>query len=114
MTVKAMFAKEAQYIVTFVDWDDSTLKCEIVDAGGDATAPEDPVREGYVFAGWSGSYTNVHADAIIKALYNGGTGIEEIFSQPDAPKALKVLIDGQIYILRADGAIYTLQGVRVK
>lgn len=114
LTVKAMFAKEGQYLVTFIDWDETTLKCEIVDAGGSATAPEDPVREGYIFAGWSGSYTNVHADAIIRALYNEGTGIEEIFSQPVAPKALKVLIDGQVYILRNDGAIYTLQGVRVK
>ena len=114
MTVKAMFSKEGQYLVTFVDWDDSTLKCEIVDAGGDATAPEDPVREGYVFTGWSGSYTNVHADLIIQALYNESTGIEEIFSQPDAPKALKVLIDGQIYILRNDGAIFDVRGVRVK
>ena len=114
MTVKAMFSKEGQYLVTFVDWDDSTLKCEIVDAGGDATAPEDPVREGYIFAGWSGSYTNVHADAIIRALYNESTGIEEIFTRPNAPSAIKVLIDGQVYILRNDGAIFDVRGVRVK
>lgn len=114
LTVKAMFAKEGQYLVTFVDWDDSTLKCEIVDAGGDATAPEDPVREGYIFAGWSGSYTNVHADAIIRALYNESTGIEEIFTRPNAPSAIKVLIDGQVYILRNDGAIFDVRGVRVK
>lgn len=114
LTVKAMFAKEGQYLVTFIDWDETALKCEIVDAGGSATAPEDPVREGYIFTGWSGSYTNVHADLIIQALYNESTGIEEIFSQPDAPKALKVLIDGQIYILRNDGAIFDVRGVRVK
>ncbi len=114
LTVKAMFAKEGQFLVTFVDWDNSTLKCEIVDAGGDATAPEDPVREGYIFAGWSGSYTNVQSDLTIQALYNEGTGIEEIFTRPNAPSAIKVLIDGQVYILRNDGAIYTLQGVRVK
>ena len=114
LTVKAMFAKEGQYLVTFIDWDETTLKCEIVDAGGSATAPEDPVREGYIFAGWSGSYTNVHADAIIRALYNEGTGIEEIFTRPNAPSAIKVLIDGQVYILRNDGAIFDVRGVRVK
>lgn len=114
LTVKAMFAKEGQYLVTFIDWDETTLKCEIVDAGGSATAPEDPVREGYVFTGWSGSYTNVHADAIIRALYTEGTGIEEIFTRPNAPSAIKVLIDGQVYILRNDGAIFDVRGVRVK
>ena len=114
LTVKAMFAKEGQYLVTFTDWDNSTLKCEIVDAGGSATAPEDPVREGYIFTGWSGSYTNVHADLIIQALYNAATGIEEIFTRPDAPSAIKVLIDGQVYILRNDGAIYNATGARVR
>ena len=43
------------------------------------------------------------------------TDIEEIMTDGIMqPAALKVLIDGQIYILRQDGAIYTLQGVRVK
>ena len=114
LTVKAMFAKEGQYLVTFIDWDETTLKCEIVDAGGSATAPEDPVREGYVFAGWSGSYTNVQSDLTIQALYNEGTGIEEIFTRPNAPSAIKVLIDSQVYILRNDGAIFDVRGVRVK
>ena len=85
-----------------------------MDAGGSATAPEDPVREGYIFTGWSGSYTNVNADLTIQALYNEATGIEEIFTRPDAPSAIKVLIDGQVYILRNDGAIYNATGVRVR
>ncbi len=114
MTIKAMYAKEGQYLVTFTDWDNSTLKCEIVDAGGSATAPEDPVREGYIFTGWSGSYTNVNADLTIQALYNDATGIEEIFSQPDASAAVKILHDGTLYILRPDGTVFNAQGVRVK
>ena len=114
LTVKAMFAKEGQYLVTFIDWDETTLKCEIVDAGGSATAPEDPVREGYIFTGWSGSYTNVHADLIIQALYNAATGIEEIFTRPDAPAAVKILHNGTLYILRPDGAIYNAAGLRVR
>ena len=114
LTVKAMFAKEGQYLVTFIDWDETTLKCEIVDAGGSATAPEDPVREGYIFTGWSGSYTNVHADLIIQALYNESTGIEEIFTRPDAPAAVKILHNGILYIIRPDGKIYTAQGAEVR
>lgn len=39
-------------------------------------------------------------------------GLEEIFTQP-APESRKVLIDGQIYILR-NGAVYNIQGTRVK
>ncbi len=114
MTIKAMYAKEGQYLVTFTDWDNSTLKCEIVDAGGSATAPEDPVREGYIFAGWSGSYTNVNADLTIQALYNDATGIEEIFTRPDAPAAVKILHNGILYIIRPDGKIYTAQGAEVR
>ena len=114
LTVKAMFAKEGQYLVTFIDWDETTLKCEIVDAGGSATAPEDPVREGYIFTGWSGSYTNVHADLIIQALYNESTGIEEIFTRPDAPAAVKILHNGTLYIIRPDGKVYNAQGAHVK
>ncbi|MBQ6978403.1 MAG: leucine-rich repeat protein [Paludibacteraceae bacterium] len=114
MTIKAMYAKEGQYLVTFTDWDNSTLKCEIVDAGGSATAPEDPVREGYIFAGWSGSYTNVNADLTIQALYNDATGIEEIFTRPDAPAAVKILHDGILYIIRPDGKTYNAQGAEVR
>ena len=114
MTIKAMYAKEGQYLVTFTDWDNSTLKCEIVDAGGSATAPEDPVREGYIFAGWSGSYTNVNADLTIQALYNDATGIEEIFTRPDAPAAVKILHNGTLYIIRPDGKVYTAQGAEVR
>jgi len=39
-------------------------------------------------------------------------GLEEIFAQP-ATESQKLLIDGQIYILR-NGAVYNIQGTRVR
>ncbi len=63
----------AQYIevftVTFVDHDDSILKTETVDKGNDATAPEDPAREGYKFIGWDTTFTNVQAAITVTAKY---------------------------------------------
>jgi len=55
--------------VTFVDWDGTVLKTQIVQSGGDATAPEDPVRDEYAFKGWDKGYTNVTADITVTALY---------------------------------------------
>ena len=49
---------------------------------------------------------NITANFIPKA-----TGIEDIVVQKEAGK---VLIDGQIYIIRGDGAVFNAQGVRVK
>ncbi|MDA3879346.1 MAG: leucine-rich repeat protein, partial [Prolixibacteraceae bacterium] len=37
------------FVVTFFDWDNTELKTETVEYGSDATAPADPVREGYIF-----------------------------------------------------------------
>ena len=59
-----------EYTVTFADYDGSTLKTETVEAGKDATPPADPVREGYTFIGWDGSYTNVMADVTVTACYS--------------------------------------------
>lgn len=40
------------YIVTFVS-EGETVSTATIEHGGTITAPEDPVREGYVFEGWS-------------------------------------------------------------
>ncbi len=50
-TYTAVF-KLIEYHVRFVDWDDSELGGEYVPHGKSATAPKDPVREGYDFIGW--------------------------------------------------------------
>ncbi|MCL2140471.1 MAG: InlB B-repeat-containing protein [Dehalococcoidia bacterium] len=55
--------------VIFVDWDETTLKTEQVPYGGSATAPDIPVREGYVFVGWDKTFSYVTADLVVTALY---------------------------------------------
>ena len=57
------------YTVTFKDWDGTTLKTEQVEQGQSATAPADPVREGYTFIGWDKSFSNVQSDLTVTALY---------------------------------------------
>lgn len=57
--------------VTFKDWDGTVLKTQSVAKGRDATPPADPTRDGYTFAGWDGSYTNVQSNTTVTATYNG-------------------------------------------
>lgn len=57
------------YTVTFKDWNGTVLKTESVESGKNATAPENPKRDGYEFVGWSGSYTNVTSNVEIIATY---------------------------------------------
>lgn len=59
-----------QYTVTFLDWDDTELKTETVDWMSAATAPVDPVREGYTFVGWDKSFSSVTTDLTVKAQYS--------------------------------------------
>ena len=68
-TVDVVIPKLTGYTVTFVDYDGTELLTVTVEPGGSATPPADPVREGYTFAGWSGSYTNVDSDVTVTATY---------------------------------------------
>lgn len=69
MTVTAQYSIKS-YKVTFRNWDLATLKEEMVNYGGSATAPTSPTRAGYVFIGWSPSvYTNVTQSLTITAQY---------------------------------------------
>lgn len=184
-TISASFNKKA-YHVTFVDFDDRVLKEEDILFEEAATAPADPTREGYTFAGWDKDFSSITAAITIKATYtintymvtvvaeNGSvtakdadnnpvdlsqeieygkvifltatadegyvfeswenydeitgltitknvtitanfvskpTGIDNIFSNE---KVNKVLIDGQVYIIRGDGSVFNAQGAHVK
>ena len=60
---------DVSYTVTFMDYNGDILKTETVPAGGNATPPANPSREGYKFVGWSGSYTNVTGNVTITAQY---------------------------------------------
>ncbi len=62
-------ASAASSLVTFQDYDGTVLKMEVVENGGAATAPADPEREGYDFAGWDVAFDNVTTDLTVTALY---------------------------------------------
>ena len=58
-----------EYTVSFVDWDDTSLKEESVVRGGAATPPDDPVREGHFFSGWDTAFDNVTGPLTVRAQY---------------------------------------------
>lgn len=57
------------YTVTFLDWDGTVLKSEEVAEGSAATAPADPTRTGYTFAGWDVSFSVITSDLTVTATY---------------------------------------------
>ena len=72
LTVTALYEQNAPdpiYTVIFQDWDGTTLKTEQVEQGKSATAPADPVREGYTFTGWDKDFSNVQSDLTVTAQY---------------------------------------------
>ena len=70
LTVTAQYEKNVvYYTVTFLDWDGTTLKTEQVEQGKSATAPADPVREGYTFIGWNKDFSNVQSNLTVTAQY---------------------------------------------
>ena len=59
-----------KYVVYFYDWDGTLIEKQTVPLGGSATVPkENPVREGYTFTGWDGSYTEITGDRKVYAVY---------------------------------------------
>ncbi len=68
VTVTAVYSVKT-FTVTFKDWDGTVLKTQTVDYGASATAPANPTRPGYTFAGWSGSYSNVTSNIVVTAIY---------------------------------------------
>lgn len=57
------------YKVVFKDWNGRTLATQTVVYEGSATAPAAPVREGYIFKGWSAGFDRITSDLAIKAVY---------------------------------------------
>lgn len=74
LSITAEFEQTTRYTVTFRDWDDEVLKTEKVYEGEDATAPEDPYREGYTFTGWDpADFTDIHSHLTVKAQFEINT-----------------------------------------
>lgn len=68
-TTIEIFFKIKSYTVTFVDYNGSILKTETVDYGNQATPPDNPTREHYVFSGWDTDYSNVTTNVTVRATY---------------------------------------------
>lgn len=59
-----------KYTVVFTDgYSGNILKSQTVNYGGNATPPAAPLRDGYVFQGWIGNYTNVKENSTVKAFW---------------------------------------------
>ena len=100
------------YTVTFVDYDGTELKVDIVEYGQAATPPDNPVRENYYFMGWDSDFSFVTGDMTVTATYKqyDPTDVDNIYT---SDPARKVMMDGQIFIFR-DDKTYTLTGQEVK
>lgn len=57
------------FTVTFKDFDGTVLSTQKVEKGKGATAPADPKRENFTFAGWDKSFGNVTSDLAVTATY---------------------------------------------
>lgn len=66
-TVTAQYIQ--QFTVTFKDYNGNILKTQTVDKGANATPPTAPSRNGYEFASWNGTYTNVTTNQVVTATY---------------------------------------------
>ncbi len=62
-------AGAAKCSVTFLDYDNTVLKNELVEKGGAATAPAAPTRAGYTFIGWDKTFQNVTESITVRAVY---------------------------------------------
>ena len=100
-----------RYEVTFVDWDAIVLKQELVDYGASATAPDNPIREGYDFVGWDTDYSYIISDLTVTAQYEKQVGTSIGSKETETQKSpTKILENGILYIVLPDGTRYNAQG----
>lgn len=89
--------------IIFKDYDGSVLKEEKLKKGEDGTAPEKPVRDGFVFIKWDTSYENVMTDIIVTAIYeeiNEPTFVvDEVNGKPGDKVIVKVSVKNNPGIL---------------
>ena len=104
------------YTVEFKDYDGTVLNAEKVEKGKGATAPADPKRENFKFAGWDKDFKKITSDLVVTATYtttktvicaehvsvNKGTGEVTInirvINNPDIMGAvLKVSVDDKVF-----------------
>ena len=102
-----------EFTVNFMDWDGTSLKTEKVRQGKSATAPADPVREGYTFKGWDKDFSNVQSDLTITAQYekNPESVVENIEAQENSVR--KVMENQQLFIILPNGSKYSATGQKL-
>lgn len=66
-TVYAVWAKDPT--VTFTNGIGSIIRSQTVAFGKDATAPPNPIRTGYAFAGWNTSFNQIYSDLTVEATW---------------------------------------------
>ena len=110
-----------RFVITFVNWDNSPLL--VLDKVREGTVPvytgDTPERPEdddftYTFAGWTPKMVVAVADATYTATYEAipkAQAIEDLQAEGDRP--VKVLHEGQIYILRGE-KVYTVTGQEVR
>lgn len=64
------FRTTTTHTVRFLDHNGGLIKEQTVDHETDATPPPDPLRDNYVFKGWSGSYLSVTENRDLSPIYN--------------------------------------------
>ena len=80
-------AQPGSHTVVFKDYDGKVLSTQTVKDGEAATAPANPEREGYAFAGWNTAFDAVTTDLEIMALYeevsvNPTFVVDKVYAQP--------------------------------
>jgi len=68
LTVTAQYEIN-KYTVTFVTYDGTAVKTQIVEHGSSATPPDPPTRAGLVFIGWDVDFSNIISDLTVTALW---------------------------------------------
>ena len=69
LTYTVTYTSTVYYTVTFKDWDGTILSEQTVVEGASATAPTNPIRDGYNFIGWDTSFSNVTSNLVVTAQY---------------------------------------------
>lgn len=68
LEVNALFSDITSFEVSFYDGD-TLIEKLTVEYGSDATAPNAPIKDGYIFKGWDKDFTNVTSNLTVNAIY---------------------------------------------
>ena len=94
-----------EHTVRFFDWDESQIGADqLVGHGKPAEAPASPVRDGYLFTGWDGDFSNVIEDLDVHATYV--QLVQDVSTGEELENALKTAIYPEVtYRLTGDVAL---------